>query len=54
MMTEESSTTKQNGINWQDPQVPVGNSPPLPRWPIAIFSIAWMGWVVFLFAMALG
>lgn len=33
---------------WQDANVPVGNAPPLPRWPIGVFAIAWAGWVVFL------
>ena len=54
MMTQDPSTTTKDGINWKDPQVPVGNGPPMPHWPIAIFSIAFMGWVAFLFVMALG
>ena len=29
----------------------VGNSPPLPAWPLAAFSLAWLAWVVFLFVM---
>ncbi len=33
---------------WQDPNVPIGNAPPLPRWPVGVFAVAWAGWVVFL------
>ena len=40
-------------INWEDPSVPVGDSPRLPRWPLAVACVVWAGWVVFLFAMML-
>ncbi len=53
MMTEDPSTTKKEETKWSDPNVPVGNSPPMSRWPIAVFSIGWIGRVAFLFAMAL-
>lgn len=35
-------------INWEDPNVPVGDAPPYPKWPLAFFGTLWMGWVVFL------
>ena len=38
-------------INWEDPSVPVGDSPRLPRLPLAVACVIWAGWVVFLFAM---
>ena len=38
-------------INWEDPSVPVGNSPPLPRWPLVMATLAWLAWVVFLVVM---
>ena len=53
-MTEHTSKTKKEETKWSDPEVPVGNGPPMSRWPIAVFSIGWIGWVAFLFAMALG
>ena len=40
------------GVDWADPTVPVGNAPPLPRWPLAAFALAWLGWVAFLAVMA--
>lgn len=40
-------------IDWEDPSVPVGNAPPLPRWPLAIVGLAWLVWVVFLAVMLL-
>ena len=36
---------------WDDPNVPIGNAPPLPRWPLLVSGAAWLGWVVFLVAM---
>lgn len=40
-------------IDWADPNVPVGNAPPLPRWPLVIAGIAWLAWVAFLVVMML-
>ena len=40
-------------INWEDPNIPVGNAPPLPRWPLAAMGLAWLVWVVFLAVMLL-
>ena len=40
-------------IDWEDPNVPVGNAPPLPRWPLAVVGLAWLVWVVFLMVMML-
>ena len=48
----ESSTRKKKGRSkWEDPAIPVGNAPPLPKWPLAITTIAWVVWIVFLFMM---
>jgi hypothetical protein len=41
------------GIDWSDPSVPVGNGPPMPRWPLVLGSIALLVWLVFLLVMAL-
>ncbi len=32
-------------------QIPAGDSPPLPRWPLLIAAGAWGGWLVFLLVM---
>lgn len=37
---------------WADPGIPIGNAPPLPRWPLVLATLAWLGWVVFLAVMA--
>ena len=41
-------TSRKRRIDWEDPNVPVGNAPPLPRWPVYVSGLAWAGWVVFL------
>lgn len=40
-------------IDWEDPAVPIGDSPPLARWPLAVSTLGWMAWVVFLATMLL-
>lgn len=32
---------------WQDPSIPLGDAPPLPRWPLGLFALAWIGWITF-------
>ena len=44
---------KRPRINWNDPDVPAGNAPPLPRWPLVLAALLWVGWLGFLVAMAL-
>lgn len=50
-MSTESENKKKSRVNWDDPSVPVGNSPPMPRWPLVVSTIAWLAWVVFLIVM---
>lgn len=50
-MTEE--TPPQRGPNWNDPSVPVGDSPPMPAWPFILCTLGWVAWVLFLVGMAL-
>ena len=55
--TSTSETTnrhKERRINWDDPNVTVGNAPPVPRWPLFAAGLAWLGWVVFLVVMLTG
>ncbi len=40
-------------IDWEDPSVPIGNAPPLPRWPVAVSALVWAGWIALLVAMVL-
>ncbi len=44
---------KKPRIDWEDPNIPVGNAPPLPRWPLAVTGLAWLAWGVFLVVMML-
>lgn len=37
--------------NWNDPNVPTGDAPPLPSWPLLFSVLAWVGWLVFLLVM---
>ncbi|RJP40848.1 MAG: hypothetical protein C4547_02115 [Phycisphaerales bacterium] len=37
-----------SGVNWNDPTVPAGNAPPMPRWPLYLAAAAWFAWIVFL------
>ena len=50
-MSTENENQKKSRVNWDDPSVPVGNAPPMPRWPLVVTAIAWLAWVVFLIAM---
>ena len=45
------SEAEKRGVDWNDPAVPVGNAPPMPRWPLAVLGVAWLGWLVFLAVM---
>ena len=49
--TGSSDEPKKPRIDWADPNVPVGNAPPLPRWLLPVSAIAWLAWVVFLVVM---
>jgi len=52
-MTEsKSGPTAPPRINWQDPTVPAGNAPPLPRGPLVAGFVVLGLWMVFLIAMA--
>ena len=40
-------------IDWADPNVPTGDGPPLPRWPLLSLGVVWVLVIVFLAAMAM-
>jgi hypothetical protein len=39
-------------IDWADPNVPVGDAPPLAKWPLVLLSITWLAWIALLALMA--
>ncbi len=51
-MTESKSEPNTSRINWQDPDIPAGNAPPMPRWPMIAGFVALGLWLVFLIVMA--
>ncbi len=44
-------TSEKPRINWEDPTVPIGDAPAIPRWPVVVNAIAWLAWIGFLVAM---
>jgi hypothetical protein len=46
-----SSRPSKPRVDWADASVPVGNAPPLPRWPWFLSIGAWVAWLVFLLLM---
>jgi len=46
---QEQETQKPKSI-W-DNDLPAGDSPPLPRWPLTVSIIAYSVWMVFLISM---
>ncbi len=50
-MSTDHADRKKSRVDWGDPTVPVGNSPPMPRWPVVATALAWVAWIVFLIAM---
>lgn len=39
------------GPNWNDPNIPAGDAPPLPRWPLLVAGATWSAWMAFLLVM---
>lgn len=52
-MTESQTKTSNDGIDWSDPTIPVGNAPPMARWPMLVTGMAWAAGVAFLVMMAI-
>lgn len=46
--SNDQQEARKGTVDWEDPSVPVGNSPCLPRWPVAISAVLWASWIVFL------
>ncbi len=38
-------------VNWADPSVPIGDAPPLPRWPVVLLFSMWVASIAFLVVM---
>ena len=54
-MTNESGSDqpqKSSAVDWSDPSIPAGNSPPLPVWPLLLAAVMWGGFAVFLITVA--
>lgn len=50
---DESGTKRKPRYDWEDPTIPIGNAPSMPRWPAVVFAVGWVGWLAFLLAMLL-
>lgn len=48
--TDKTSSPR---VNWNDPDVPAGDSPPLPAWPLPVAAALWCACVVFLVVTAI-
>lgn len=49
----ESGGSPRPRYDWADPSVPVGDAPPMPRWRLYAAAALWMGFLLFLLAMAI-
>jgi hypothetical protein len=47
-----AETPKPPRVDWANPNVPAGNAPPLPRWPLIVSALACGLWILFMAAMA--
>lgn len=50
----EQTEEPRKPTKWEDPSVPAGNAPPMPRWPFGLMLTLWIAWVGFLAAIAFG
>ncbi|MBN1491621.1 MAG: hypothetical protein JXA69_17040 [Phycisphaerae bacterium] len=48
-MTEKE--TRKDTPAVPDADIPAGDSPPKPKWPLIVAAVAWGSWFVFLLAM---
>lgn len=42
---------KQPKYDWEDPDVPAGDAPRMPWWPLVLSVVAWCGWLAFVAVM---
>jgi hypothetical protein len=49
----EEGRDRPKGVDWSDPDVPAGDSPPLPPWPLHVSATLWGGWIIFLAVVVL-
>lgn len=50
---DEKDRSRPKGVDWSDPDIPAGDSPLLPLWPLLASAALWGGWVVFLVVIVL-
>ena len=53
MTNDTSDSSNRPRIDWSDPNVPVGDAPSVPRWPLVGAAVAWLSWVAFLITMVI-
>jgi hypothetical protein len=53
IMTQDAHEPKAP-TKWDDPTVPAGNAPPMPKWPLALMLSVWVAWVAFLAGIRFG
>jgi hypothetical protein len=52
--TNQAATEREPSVFGESPDphahadVPIGDTPPLPRWPLGVFALGWAAWVAFL------
>ncbi len=49
---EERGQKNRGEVDWDDPSIAAGNSPPLPGWPLWVTAMMWGGWVIVLAVIA--
>jgi hypothetical protein len=50
--SDNAGAAKKRKYDWDDPAVPPGDAPAMPRWPILLGVAAWGAWLIFLIVMA--
>ncbi len=56
MTTEERNAAEDHAekiSKWDDPDIPAGDSPPLPSWPTWVSGALWGGWICFLLVVVM-
>ncbi len=47
----EDQESGKGHIDWEDPSVPIGDAPSLPKWPVAVSALVWACWIALLVVM---
>ena len=52
MTTTDSAASNKSKSIW-DNDLPAGDSPPLPRWPLMFWIVVYIVWMIFLVSMVI-